>query len=80
MLSINQVLLNLAAYQGGAMFPRHETALGVRVQLADRCREEQRVSERAECSTDTTGGRIVDVGRRACPSDADTVRLSCEPS
>ena len=79
-LSSNIAVLNLAAYQGGAMFPRHETALGVRVQLADRCREEQRVSERAECSTDTTGGRIVDVGRRACPSDADTVRVSCEPS
>ena len=79
-LSSNKVLLNLAADQGGAMFPRHKTALGVRVQLADRCREEQCVSEREECLTDTTGVRIVDVGRRAGPNDADTVHVSCEPT
>ena len=80
LLSSNHVVLNLAGHQGGAIFPRHETALGVRVQLADRCREEQRVSERAECSTDTAGGRIVDVGRQVSPSDADIVYVSCEPT
>jgi hypothetical protein len=57
------VVLNLAVQQCGTMFGRHETPLGVRVELADRCRVEQRVSEREGCLTDTTGVRIVDVGR-----------------
>ena len=79
-LSSNHVVLNLAIHQGGAIFPRHETALGVRVELADRCGEELRVSEREECWTNTTGVRKADVGRRAGPNDADTVHVSCEPT
>ena len=80
LLSSNHVVLNLAAYQGGAIFPRYETALSVRVQHADRCRDELRVSERGKCLTDMTSVRIPDVGRRVSPSDADIVHVSYEPS